>query len=233
MAAMDSLFRHYFADGDLELGGYRVQALAQNARAAFTRNAVFPHLGDVAALSHALHDFTGQIDQLREARPGALDGLSVQMGDVQRQASPFGVPLNAEAFARWACELLDPLVHEGQTILSFAQHEVTLDVVGLLPACAREGYLLIEQRTGWQAYRFAAYLLSASQAAELRVDAVAGVYATSPEALKKMLLTACPDLPIPATFCLHSDIAFPVEATLIPVAGRKLPPLLFGTPGVA
>ena len=129
MAAMDTLFRHYFADGDLELGGYRVQALVQNARSAFARNAVFPHLGDVAALSHALHDFTGQIDQLREARPGVLDGVDTQTGETRRGPSPFGAPLHAEAFARWACELLDPLVHEGQTILSFAQHEVTLDVV--------------------------------------------------------------------------------------------------------
>ncbi len=228
----DTLFDHYFAQGDLELGGYRVQALVQDARAAFARKAVFPFLADVTALAQAMHSVMDTALALRRARPGALSATTFEQGDVQREASPLEVPSEAEAFARWACALLDPLVHEGRTVFRFAGAHVTLEPVGVLPACAREGYLFLEG-DGWQAYRFAAYLLGPSLGAELHATPVDDARALTPAALRRALVARFPEMPAPATFSLHSDLDFPTEATLLPVAGRKLPPFLFGSIGLA
>lgn len=224
---LDPDFSPYFADGDFELGGYRVQALAQQARIAFTRNAVFPHLTSVSRLTTALQGLLTELHTLRGARPGALGpGFS-------DDAETPDVLASAEAFARWAYGLLTPLVHEGETILDFARENVQLEPVGVLPTSAREGYLLVRQDGAWRAYRFAAFILRSSDEAALHASLVPDLEADTPAALKALLLSGFPDLPVPATFCLQSEFTFPAEATLLPVAGRKLPPLLWGLPGAA
>ncbi len=224
----DALFSRYFADGDFELGGYRLQALHHEARQAFRRNAVFPHLNQVQELAQAMRGVLNELYTLRGAHPDSFGP-----GFAEDHAGTTDVLHATEAFAHWACELLEPLAHEGKTLLQFAQEHVHLAPVGVQPARAHEGYLLVEQHQSWRAYRFSAYVLRAADEAELHAEAIGAVEAASPEALKTALLGAFPDLAVPATFCLRSEFAFPPEATLLPVAGRKLPPLLWGAPGLA
>lgn len=220
---LDPDFNPYFADGDFELGTYRVEALAQQARTAYTRSAVFPHLKHVSGLVHALRGLLDSLEGIRGARPGP---------SADEAAEPDALA-ETEEFVRWACSRLDPLVHEGETILQFAQDNVYLEPVGVLPSRPHEGYLLVPTGRLWQAYRFTAYVLRTTDEAAMQAERIEGAEDASPAALKEALRGSFPDLPVPATFCVQTEFSFPAEATLLPVAGRKLPPLLWSAPGRA
>jgi hypothetical protein len=218
---------HFAAAADEEAARYRILAGLQDAHQAFARTRVYPHLGDLIRLRRALTAFLEGVDQFRDARPGRVTGVDWEAGTLLRDPEDEDPPLLAEGLARWALPLLTDVLDEGRTVFEFVDEHAALAAVGLLPPYQREGYLLVaDGEGGLLALRYAVSVLTdeSGRYRSLRTTPVAADLPplAPPLAWKAALTAAFPDLPAPATFRLDTDVPFPVEETVLPVAKRKL-----------
>ena len=220
---------HFAAASDEEAARYRVLAGLQEARHAFARSRVYPHLADLIRLRRALAAFLGAADKVREARPGRVTGIDWESGALVRDPEDVEPPLLAEDLARWALPLLTDALEEGRTLFEFVDEHADLAAVGLLPTYQQEGYLLVpddEAEGHVLALRYAVSVLAdeSGRYRSLRTKPVEADVPplAPPSAWKEALAGAFPDLPAPAVFRLDTDVPFPIEETVLPVAKRKL-----------
>jgi hypothetical protein len=220
---------HFAAASDEEAARYRILAGLQEARRAFGRSRVYPHLADLIRLRRALNAFLDGVDQLREARPGRVTGVDWESGTLLHDPEDEDPPLLAEGLARWALPHLADVLDEGRTLFEFVDEHAALAAVGLLPAYQQEGYLLVpdeEDGAHFLALRYAVSILTdeSGRYRSLRTTPVAVTLPalSPPGAWKEAFAATYPELPAPAIFRLDTDVPFPVEATVLPVAKRKL-----------
>jgi hypothetical protein len=217
----------FAAASDEEAARYRILAGLQEARHAFDRTRVYPYLADLIRLRRALAAFLEGVDHFREARRGRVTGVDWEAGTLLRDPQDEDPPLLAEGLARWALPLLTDVLEEGRTLFEFVDEHAALAAVGLIPSYQQEGYLLVPGADGGLfALRYAVSVLADERGRyrSLRTTPVAAdLPPLAPAAVwKEALAAAFPDLPAPATFRLDTDVPFPVEETVLPVAKRKL-----------
>ena len=217
----------FAAATDEEAARYRILAGLQEAQRAFSKSRVYPHLGELIRLRRSLNAFIDGLEDFREALPGRVAGVDWENGALVYERSDGEQPLLAEGLARWAFPLLTDAVEEGRTLFEFVDARARLDAVGLMPAYQQEGYLLVPEHSGQLfVLRYSVSSL-ADQTGRYRTLRTTPVDAelppmAPPQHWRDALAEACPDLPAPALFRLDTDMSFPVEETMLPVAKRKL-----------
>lgn len=217
----------FAAATDPEAARYRILAGLQDARHAFARSRVYPHLADLIRIRRGLTAFLEGLERFRDARPGRVTGIDWEAGTLIYDADENEPPLLAADLALWALPILTEAVEEGKTLFEFVDDHAALEVVGLLPSYQAEGYLLVPDGDGGLvALRYAVSVLADehSRYRSLRTSAVPVRLSplAPPRAWKEALIEADPDLPNPATYRLDTDLLFPVEETMLPIAKRKL-----------
>jgi len=227
----------FTAAHDEEAGRYRVLSGLQLAHRAFGRNEVYPHLGDLIRLHDALAQVTSAAGALRERQRGPLRGVDLDAGRLLYDA-PTTPPLLAESLIAWALPQLREAIEEGRALYDFAEEHAALRAVGIVPAYQDEGYLLVPSGPRLRILRYTVSLFEQPDGRyrSLRTSEVAAAPPyTLPATLRRSLAAHDPSLPNPALFQLEAGVDLPLEATVLPVAKRKLLGLLAsgGVPGVA
>ncbi len=217
----------FAAATDAEAARYRVLAGLQEAHSAFVHSQVYPHLADLIRLRRALRDFLDGVDRFREGRSGAISGIDWESKEVIFDPPQGEMPLLAEDLARWALPQLTDVIEEGRTLFEFVDEHAELAAVGVVPAYQDEGYLLLPDEAGRifvLRYTMSALTGEDGKYRSLRTKPVAADLPPlePPRSWKERLVERFPDLPTPATFHLNADVAFPMEATMLPIAKRKL-----------
>ena len=217
----------FAAATDAEAARYRILAGLHEARQAFTHSRVYPHLADLIRLRRALRAFLDGLDAYQDARPGRLTGIDWENGTLLYDAEDDEPPLLAADLAQWALPLLTDAIEEGRTLFEFVDGRADLEAVGLIPPYLAEGYLLVPQsETGLAALRYQVSVLADEQGRyrSLRTTPAQVDLAplAPPRVWKEALVAAFPDLPNPATYRLATDVLFPIEETMLPIAKRKL-----------
>lgn len=224
---------------DLEETQYRVLAGLQAARRAFAQSRIYPHLGDLVRLHAALKQIAEEGEALRERQPKALKGLDLKRGRLVFEEPQ--QPLLFEALIEWSLPLLVETIEEGRAIYEFVEERAEVEAVGIVPPYQDEGYLFVPEGAPATAFHVLRYAVSIFTAEDeryraLRTRPVADLpVEAAPHEIKQVLARKHPDLPNPAAYRLDLDLAFPVEATVLPVAKRKLLQYLAlgGAPGQA
>jgi hypothetical protein len=225
---MSSLsFDLFVAARDAEAAEYRVLAGLQEARRAFTRTRVYPHLAELIALRRSLADLVDGAERLEDGLPTRVVGVDWDTGSVIQERSDLTGALLALELARWTLPRLDAVIDEGRALFEFVDAHAELASVGLVPRYQAEGFLLLpEPEGGWRAVRYAVSALAGDDGAyrALRTTPVSVTLPAlaPPSAWKEALLASCADLTTPATYCVETDVSFPLEETVLPVAKRKL-----------
>jgi hypothetical protein len=225
---MSSLsFDLFVSARDAEAAEYRVLAGLQEARRAFTRTRVYPHLAELIALRRSLADLVDGADRLEDGLPTRVVGVDWDTGSVIQERSDVSGALLALELARWTLPRLDAVIDEGRALFEFVDSHAELASVGLVPRYQAEGFLLLpEPEGGWRAVRYAVSALAGDDGAyrALRTSPVSVSLPTlaPPGAWKEALMASCADLAAPATYCVETDVPFPLEETVLPVAKRKL-----------
>jgi hypothetical protein len=212
---------------DAEAAEYRVLAGLLEARRAFTRSRVYPHLAELITLRRTLAGLVDGADRVDAGAPNRVVGVDWEAGAVVHERQDVvGAPLAID-LARWTLPRLDLVIEEGRTLFEFVDAHAALASVGLLPAYQAEGFLLLpETGGGWRALRYAVSSLAGDDGAYRALRTVPVPVSlpmlAPPAAWKRALADACAELPAPATFLVETDVAFPLEETVLPVAKRKL-----------
>ncbi|MEZ4695152.1 MAG: hypothetical protein R2832_01945 [Rhodothermales bacterium] len=218
--------------GDPERAQYLILAQMREARLAFARNAIYPHLSDLIRTFDVLESVFRNLAGLRDGFSGTPVGIDFDMGRLTYDRSQLsgGHLDHVSEFIQWALPRIRETIEEGRTIFEFVDGQLTLEEVGILPSYVEEGYLILPdtERGGYEVIR---YELSIFSAAEERYRALrtshvkhipVGALVPSPQSVKLDLVCENRMLPNPATYCLRTDIEFPYESTILPIAKRKL-----------
>ena len=134
-----------------------------------------------------------------------------------------------ESIINYALQKLDPAIQTGKEIYDFVESCLNIDPVGIVPLLPYQGYFSLRNgniRTN-QIYEFQITLF------ENKDDKYRGInivfvesyeesISHTPEAIKLDLIRRNQHLPNPAVYYMHTDISFPLEQTLLPVAKRSL-----------
>jgi hypothetical protein len=236
-----SLQQFLHAEVDAEGARYRVLQGLQEMQQALRHNIIYPHLGDLIHLHHTLRTVLQQFEQMRQALPGILREIDTEAQRLVYDRPAF-VPMGmVEELIQWSMPQIEETIEEGRTVFEFVDGQLHLEGVGLVPAYQNEGYLMVADTGRKQLHVFRYHLSSLMQADEryrsLRTALVQSLsqptIRLSPQEVKLHLVAERRDLPNPATWIVETEVDFPFESTVLPVAKRKLMRHLCGPTGRA
>lgn len=220
------------AGSDFESAQYRILGQLQDVRRAFSNNTIYPYLGNIIALYGDLQKIVESADGLQGASPREIQSLDLATGRILR--APVGEAWSDLAFVedliRWALPHVQAAIEEGRAIFEFVEDHLRVEEVGLVPSYLEEGYLLLPDRAAGVLH-ILQYHLSIFTRADERYRSLKTQYLKSvahgavhvpPQRVKLDLMAEHRDLPAPATYFLATDLDFPFEETMLPVAKRKL-----------
>ena len=227
-----SLDQFLSAGPDFEGAQYRILNRLQLVRQAFSRNIIYPHLGELVNLYGTLRTIVGRLDDLREALPGRIKGIDLKSQTVQYEKPKLAPDQMGfvEDLIQWALPLIQEAIEEGRTIFEFVEDHLRLEEVGLLPAYVEEGYLLLPdlraERLHVLQYQLSIFTRADERFRSLKTTHIKSLpqstIVRSPRGIKLELVQERRQLPNPATYVVESAIDFPYEQTLLPIAKRKL-----------
>ena len=120
-------------------------------------------------------------------------------------------------------------LEEGSSLFDFIQSKIEISTIGISPIYFDEGYMLINQGNEKKMKVFS-YKVTVF---ENQNEKYRGMHTEFLEDQRKSLVNTCenikmelikrnPELPNPATYLVHSQMALPFNQTLLPVAKRLL-----------
>jgi hypothetical protein len=225
------------ADGDLERAQYQILGGLQGVRAAFSRNIIYPYLGELIDLYGTLQGLLQQFGDFKQRLKGDVRDVDLEAKTLVFDIADMGADRVAylEELIDWALPRVQEAIEEGRTIFEFVDENLFVEEVGIVPSYVEEGYLIVPDRITHTVH-ILQYNLSIFTSAKERyrslktthVKSLAqrGIY-VSPHSIKLDLLAENRDLPNPATYFFATDLDFPFEPTMLPVAKRKLMRYLF------
>ncbi|RPI68354.1 MAG: hypothetical protein EHM43_05160 [Ignavibacteriae bacterium] len=231
MAALDL---NMFTTGihDPEAAQYRILGAMQAAASDLHHNRLYPGLGELVELTSILETINNNRDQYQTVLPKRLSGV-----DFEKKALKFdAVPADAEAIAKmfelvtWALPRLRALTDEGIAMFDFVLQNLRIDVVGIMPIYRDEGYVFVPDPRQHQyhviRYEMSIYSDESDKYRAMKTFEIATRdqhdVMSAPEIVKLDLVREHRDLPNPATYLVDTDLDFPFENTILPVAKRKL-----------
>ncbi len=133
-------------------------------------------------------------------------------------------------FIDWALPKIKEIIDEGTAIYDFVESNMNIKEIGIIPLYKDEGYFFIPSHEVKATFVYK-FLLSnivtsnipfKSLKTQLLESIQSSLAAIPPETIKLDLIKKYPELPNPATYNLETDIDFPFNETVLPIAKRKL-----------
>ncbi|NND70192.1 MAG: hypothetical protein HKN43_01300 [Rhodothermales bacterium] len=220
------------ASRDIETTQYRFLSELKVVRQAFSDNVVYPHLGALVSLYDNLKTLLADLDRARGAMPGEIshidpETLGLAYTNKFLQEDHMG---SLEEIITWALPYIQDTIEEGRTIYEFVDKHMVLEEVGIIPAYVEEGYVLVPDRKSKQLhvlqYQLSIFTGKDENYRSLKTTHIraleSGEVVRDPSSIKLQLVSDNKDLPNPATFSFVTDLDFPFESTMLPIAKRKL-----------
>lgn len=231
---MESLkIENFFSsDKDLEINQYKVLAGLKEYRNEFNKKRIYPALSELINLTTSLEEILKNKNKMKNEFPKQITGFDVENKKIivkSIQQIPEKVELLFDLI-EWALPVIKSTIEEAIVLYEFVEKNIEVGNVGLLPIYKDEGYLIIpnNKESMLEVFRFECSLftkdsekfrtLKTTLIDELSKDSLS----ITPEIVKLVLVEKFRDLPNPATFFCDTDLDFPFEETIFPVAKRKL-----------
>jgi hypothetical protein len=230
---MRQLGANWFIEGhiDFEYKKYILLSYLQEINSHFDNSRLYPNLADLIFHYNNLIDFKKNKSLLQQAFPQRLTQADIDavkltyekiiMDDQSMQ--------EIEQIITYALGQMDPAIKTGRDIYDFVERHVNIDPVGIIPLMPYHGYFSL--RNGKESTnRIYEYQITIFEDKDDKyrginvafVDTYEQSITNTPENIKLHLINRNKFIPNPAVYYVHSDITFPLEQTLLPVAKRSL-----------
>jgi hypothetical protein len=230
---MKSLSETWFAEGriDFELKKYTLLAYLQEVNRYFDENKLYPQLADIIFHYNNIVAFRENKKYLQEHFPKKLTGLQMEKLQLiyEQMLEDDELMQELENIIHYSASRIKKTISNGTEIYEFVEDKISITPIGLIPLDTKEGYFFLSsgnvKNTRVYHYRLSIfekhdekYRSIKTQFLDNRVRSFSSTY----EHIKSELIRYRKDLPNPAVYSIETELDFPVEETLLPVAKRRL-----------
>lgn len=230
---MKQLSETWFAEGriDFEMKKYTLLAYLQEVNKCFTENKLYPQLADIVFHYNNIVAFRENKKYLQEHFPKKLSGIQMEKLQLlyEQLIEDDELMQELEDIIHYSAGKIKSAIHSGKEIYEFVEEKMNITPVGLLPLDTQEGYFFLssagEKRTGVYHYRLSIFEKHDEKYRSIRtlfIDNRQRNLATTYEHIKSELIRHWSHLPNPAVYSIETNLDFPVDETLLPVAKRRL-----------
>lgn len=230
---MKSLSQTWFADGyiDFELKKYTLLAYLQEINKHFSKNELYPSFADLIFHYNNLVAFRENKKYLQEQFPKKLTGIQLEKLQLlyQSMVEDDALMQELEEIIQYAAATMQNTIHSGTEIYEFVENSLNIEPIGIMPLEQDEGYFFLCEgkcRNTWvYQYRLSIFEKHDERYRSIRtefVDVWQRNIANSYYNIKSQLIKNRSELPNPAVYAVETDLSFPVEETLLPIAKRCL-----------
>lgn len=229
---MKSLSETWFAEGyiDFELKKYTLLAYLKEVGKYFNQNKLYPQLADVIFHYNNIVAFRENKKYLQEHFPKQLTDVNLQKLQLvyERMIEDDELMRELEEIIHYSATKIKSTIENGAEIYEFVEARLNIAPVGLIPLENNEGYLLIadhlSKATVAYEYRLTIFEKHDEKYRGIRTDYIhqwQRSVSNSPENIKSELIRNRKHLPNPAVYNIDTELAYPLEETLLPVAKRS------------
>lgn len=230
---MKTLSETWFADGyiDFELKKYTLLAYLQEVNKHFGENKLYPQLADIIFHYNNLIAFRENKKYLQEQFPKKLSMIQMEKLQMlyEQMISDDELMLELEEIIQFAAGKIKNTISNGTEIYEFVETQLNIFPVGLVPLETSEGYFFLSEGTSRTTWVYQ-YSLSIFQKQDEKyrsmktefVDNWQRTITNSYENIKAELIRRKRDFPNPAVYCIETELKFPLDETLLPIAKRSL-----------
>jgi hypothetical protein len=230
---MKTLSETWFADGyiDFELKKYTLLAYLQETNKNFNQNKLYPHLADIIFHYHNLVAFRENKKFLQEQFPKKLSVIQIEKLQVlyEQIIQDDELMKELEEIINYAANKMKKAINNGAEIYEFVEDKLKIYPVGIIPLDTNEGYFFLSEGkfnvTRVYQYRLSFYEKHDEKYRSIRteyIDSWERSISNTFENIKSELIKVKSDLPNPAVYSIETELKFPVEETLLPIAKRSL-----------
>ena len=237
---MKTLSETWFTEGyiDFELKKYTLLAYLNTVSKVFDQNMLYPQLADVIFHYNNIVAFRENKKFLQEHFPKQLTDINIQKLQFayEKMIEDDELMKELEDIIQYSARKIKSTIKVGAEIYEFVEDKLNIEPVGLIPLDVNEGYLFIKDGTYSNTvvyqYRMTIFEKHDEKYRGIRTDYVESWQRTvsnSPQNIKSELIRNKKDLPNPAVYHIETDLAYPLEETLLPIAKRSFVKYIAGT----
>jgi hypothetical protein len=230
---MKSLSETWFAEGyiDFELKKYTLLAYLQEINKYFHENKLYPQLADVIFHYNNIVAFRENKKYLQEHFPKKLTGLQMQKLQLlyEQLIADTELMQELEDIIQYSAGRMKKTISDGAEIYEFVEEKINIAPVGIIPLDTQEGYFFLSSgeisTTCVYHYRLSFFEKHDEKYRSIKtafVDRWKRSFSSTYEHIKSELIRHRKDLPNPAVYSIETELKFPVDETLLPIAKRSL-----------
>lgn len=229
---IDPLFT---SETDWELNQYKILGGIKLYRDEFRNNKIYPALDDLLKLNTLLENLLNQNYNLPDSFDKKIGDLNVNNKELFIDS--FEKNISDQQFffelVQWSLPHIKEVIDEGIVLYDFVERNINFIQLGVLPLSKDEGYFVIPDNNEEmiQVHRFKCTLYSSngtrSGVLNTRyLQSLDKTFLSTPESINHYLINTYIDYSNHATFICQTDLDFPFNESMFPVAKRKLMDLL-------
>ena len=230
---MKTLSETWFADGyiDFELKKYTLLAYLQEVNKYFDQNMLYPQLSDIIFHYNNLVAFRENKKFLQEQFPKKLTGIQIEKLQVlyEQMIGDDELMQELEEIINYSVSEMQTAITNATEIYEFVENKLVIFPVGLIPLDINEGYFFLNEGS-YSSTRVYKYRLSFFEKHDEKYRSIRTEYVdtwernmvNTYENIKSELIKIKTHLPNPAVYSIETELKFPVEETLLPIAKRSL-----------
>ncbi len=230
---MKQLSETWFAEGriDFELKKYTLLAYLQEVNKYFTENKLYPQLADIIFHYNNIVAFRENKKYLQEHFPKKLTGIQLEKLQIlyEQMIEDDELMAELEEIIHYSAGKMKSIIYNGTEIYEFVEEKINITPVGLIPLNIQEGYFFLSsgnvKNTRVYQYRLSFFEKHDEKYRSIKttfLDNWQRSISSTYEHIKAELIKQRKDLPNPAVYSIETELSFPVDETLLPIAKRSL-----------
>lgn len=229
---MKTLSETWFADGyiDFELKKYTLLAYLQEVNTYFNENKLYPQLNDVIFHYNNIISFQKNKKILQNKFSKQLTVIQIQKLQLlyEQMVEDDEMMKELEDIIYYAEKEMHSTISCGTEIYEFIEDKMQINPVGIIPLKQDEGYFFLsenKQQTRVYYFRLSIFENQDEKYQSIRTEFIQSWYrnfVNTYENIKRELIKNKTDIPNPAVYAIETELNFPVEETLLPIAKRSL-----------
>jgi len=230
---MKQLSETWFAEGyiDFELKKYTLLAYLKEINKYFNESKLYPQLADLIFHYNNLVAFRENKKYLQEHFPKKLTGIQIEklQGLYEQMIEDNELMNELEQIINYSALEMKTTISNGTEIYEYVEDSITITPIGLIPLDIQEGYFFLTSGNA-KTSRVYQYRLSIFEKHDEKFRSIKTSYldqmdrslANTFKQYKFNLIRNRIELPNPAVYSIETELAFPVDETLLPIAKRCL-----------